>query len=74
MNKLWLAAVTSKTMEQQTYPLEERTAAAHEMTAKMSDADTDMLMTQHVLLLHAGAKEGIDCHYKSSAGSTQLPA
>ncbi len=74
MKRVWVAAVTSKTMEQQTYPLEERTAAAHEMTAKMSDADTDMLIAQRVLLLHAGTKEGIDCHHKSSAGSTQLPA
>ncbi len=74
MNKLWLAAVTSKVTEQQTYPLDARTGAAHEMTAKMSDADTDMLMTQHLLLLHAGTEEGIDCHLKSSAGSTQLPA
>jgi hypothetical protein len=74
MKKIWLASVTSKVTEQQTYPLDARTGAVHEMTAKMSDADTDMLMTQHVLLLHAGAKEGIDCHYKSSAGSTQLPA
>ena len=74
MNRVWLAAVTSKTTEQQTYPLEARTRAAHEMAAKMSDADTDMLMTQHVLLLHAGAKEGVDCHHTSIAGSTQLSA
>ncbi len=74
MNRIWLAAVTSKTMERQTYPLEARAGAVHETTAKMSDADTDMLMTQHVLLLHASTKEGIDCHHKSSAGSAQLPA